>query len=374
MPQAIIRAAVVGASSLLGKELGERLNDAPGAQWDLKLLDKEDAAGQVTSAGDEAAVIQAVTPEAFTAQDIIFFAGDEASTREHWRDAVQAGAAVVDLTGALEGEENISLRAPLLPPIEANAGAGTGTGKPLDLSSLGVVSAHPAAIMLGAVVGKLARAFAPIQASATVLLPASQAGTAGMDEMHGQTVSLLSFKPLPQEVFDTQVAFNLSAELGRAAKTDLAATARLIRHQLELVAGPAVTRATAMQLVQAPVFNGLTASVFVATATPVKPDDIRRALSGDLIELPASDDPAPSNQSAAQGDAILIQLSHPAEQAPATPSAQPPQAESTTPAPAANGPQGFWLWIAADNLRLAARNAIACAAELLALRPTTKIQ
>jgi len=34
----------------------------------------------------------------------------------------------------------------------------------------------------------------------------------------------------------------------------------------------------------------------------------------------------------------------------------------------------YWLWIAADNLKLAALNAIACAAELARLRPQGKVQ
>jgi aspartate-semialdehyde dehydrogenase len=34
----------------------------------------------------------------------------------------------------------------------------------------------------------------------------------------------------------------------------------------------------------------------------------------------------------------------------------------------------FWIWMAADNLNLAAQNAIACAAELRRLRPSGKVQ
>jgi aspartate-semialdehyde dehydrogenase len=34
----------------------------------------------------------------------------------------------------------------------------------------------------------------------------------------------------------------------------------------------------------------------------------------------------------------------------------------------------FWLWIVADNLKFAAQNAVACAAELNRLRPRGKVQ
>ena len=346
MPQGIIRAAIVGASTLLGKELADLLNEAVSIQWDLKLLDNEEVAGQVTAAGDEPLLIQPVGLDSFVALEVVFFAGDAASTREYWRAAAAAGASVVDLTGALEGEENVSVRSPLV--------RSAGTAAALDLSSVAVVSAHPAAIMLGAVVGKLHAAFAPIQASATVLEPASQHGSKALDEMHQQTVSLLSFKSLPQEVFDTQVAFNLSAALGGSSRVDLGATDQTIRRHLGIVAGAAVAKATAMQLVQAPVFSGYTASVFVATASSMKAEDVQRILNGDVVLVPASDDASPSNQSAAQQGQVLVQVRASQE--------------------GSSEPQGFWLWMAADNLRLAARNAVACAAELLALRPSARVQ
>ena len=45
-----------------------------------------------------------------------------------------------------------------------------------------------------------------------------------MDELHQQTVSLLSFQSLPREQYDAQVAFNLLPALGDAAKVNLTAT------------------------------------------------------------------------------------------------------------------------------------------------------
>ena len=39
-----------------------------------------------------------------------------------------------------------------------------------------------------------------------------------------------------------------------------------------------------------------------------------------------------------------------------------------------NGASRFWIWMAADNLKLAALNAIACATELRRLRPSGKVQ
>ena len=61
-------------------------------------------------------------------------------------------------------------------------------------------------------VGKIERAIV------TVLEPASEHGRRGMDELHEQTVNLLSFQQLPKGVFDAQVAFNVCRPLWRRSQ------------------------------------------------------------------------------------------------------------------------------------------------------------
>src|ERR1700721_3356262 len=107
-----LRAAIVGASTLLGRELAEQLNQASGAVWDIALLDDEDAIGQMTVAGDEALVIQPLMPGAFERMDVVFFASDAATVRTHWREAQASGAGVVDMTGARANDPGAPVRAP----------------------------------------------------------------------------------------------------------------------------------------------------------------------------------------------------------------------------------------------------------------------
>ena len=52
--------------------------------------------------------------------------------------------------------------------------------------------------------------------------PASECGTAGIDEMQQQTVNLLSFQPLPKKVFDAQLAYAMLAQLGSEAPVNWA--------------------------------------------------------------------------------------------------------------------------------------------------------
>ncbi len=329
----ILRGAVVGASSLLGKELAEELSKATAFVWDLTLLDTEEAGGQMTAAGEEAMVIQTISAEAFSGIDVAFFAGDAATALAFWKSAHVAGASIVDLTGALEGQPQVLVRAASM------------TGGPAaNLATVALVPAHPVAVMLGMLQARL-ESFGLTRMIATVLRPASECGSAGVEELHQQTVGLLAFKPLKKDVYDTQVAFNVVSSLGEAAKVSLETVSATIHRQLGMLLGVEVAERMVLQLIEAPVFHGYTASVFLEFGPGVDAETLRAALHGEGLEVAA--EPSPSNESAAGKDEIVLSVS----------------------AAASKDGSCFWVWMAADNLRIAARNAAGCAVELAALRP-----
>lgn len=212
------RIGIVGASSLAGKELSDELGASPLAVSDIVLLDVEDAAGQVTAAADEVSFIQRLESSSFDRMDFVFFAGGAAVTKEHWQAARRAGASIVDLTYALEAEKDVLVRAPWV--TEVLVGEKIPHNLP-DLNTPGVVAGHPVAIMLALAAGRLQAKLALKSVAATVMEPASEYGRAAMDELHQQTVNLLSFQTLPREQYDAQVSFNLLPELGEAAKVKL---------------------------------------------------------------------------------------------------------------------------------------------------------
>jgi aspartate-semialdehyde dehydrogenase len=343
MAGSVVRAAIVGASSLLGKELANELNAATTVVWDIKLLDAAlpdvgMASGQITSAGDEAILIQTIEPGAFDGMDVVFFAGDAATTLRHWKEAKAAGAKIVDLSAALEDEPGVLVRSALMDAKEKVV-AGTQV----------VVPAHAAAVMLAVVMTRLRARWAEAKGFATVMEPASQQGSAGLDEMHQQTVALLSFQAVPKDIYDAQVAFNLSVALGADAKVDLVEIAARVRRDLATIGGKDVADAVAMQLLQAPVFHGYTASVFVELNGDGEMGDVETALEGGLVSLSTGADVAPSNISATEQGQILVSVRK--------------ETSAKT--------SGYWLWMAVDNLKLAAQNAVGCAVELLAVKHRT---
>lgn len=350
MATGIYRIGIVGASSLVGKELSDELGESVLGASDFVLLDEDEAAGQIAATGDEASFIQRLEASSFEHIDFVFFAGSAETTKKHWQSARRAGASIVDLTYALESEKDVRARAPWV--AEALAAKTSPTGTELDLNTLAVVAGHPAAVMLALIAARLQAKVSLKSVAATVLEPASESGRLAMDELHQQTVNLLSFQTLPREQYDAQVAFNLLPSLGEAAKVKLTVVEKRIREQYtEFSAG--VLPPLALQVVQAPVFHGYTMSVLVEIAQPATVEQIEAALVGEHVDIVSNESDPPSNLSAAGQEDIMVRVSEDV---------------------GSDGVSRFWLWMAADNLKLAALNAIACAGELRRLRPLGKVQ
>ena len=336
MSRTAYRIAVIGAATLLGKEIGDEIAESPLASATTILLDAEDESGTLEAIGDEASFIQPLDAAALENLDVAIFA-NAAMLREFGGTARSFGAAVVDATGT---DAKATVRSPL-----------AGDTAPLDLETSAVRVAHPVATMLATVLTGAAKAAKVRFAAATILQPASEGGRAAVDELQQQTISLLSFQPVPKDQFDAQTAFNLLPALGEAALQSLRDTQQRIARDLHaLTAGKVPT--PLLQLIQAPVFHGFTVSLFLDFAEAVPAEALSRALASEHVDLVGEDGDPPSNLSAAGHGQLLVQL-QPADE---------------------TNPNSFSLWIAADNLKLTARTAVACALELTRMRPLGKVQ
>jgi len=335
------RVAIVGAASLLGKEVAEVLRDRNFPAVDIRLLDDDESLGQLEAVGDEMSFIQSVRAEQFEKVDFTFFASDQRSTRASWKTARDLGNTIIDLSDALEGETGATVRSPW---IERES------GQPFapQLQPGPVVVAHPAAIVLALLASRAQKVAKLTRTIATILGPASEYGQKGMDELHEQTVNLLSFQELPKNVFDVQVAFNMVGRYGPRSQHSLdAIEQRLLKHYRRLA--PAAVEPS-LRIVQAPVFHGYAFSIYLEmeNETPLK--EISDALAGEHIVISTPED-APNNVSAAgQGDIL------------------------TTLTCDANHKNGVWLWAVIDNLRVAALNAVECAETMTSSRPRGQIQ
>jgi aspartate-semialdehyde dehydrogenase len=337
------RLAIVGAGTLKGKEVADVLSDRNFPSIDIKLLDDDEALGKLEAVGDEVTFIQNVRNEKFQNIDFTFFASDPESTRKNWKTARSAGSAIIDLSAALEDEPDAVVRSPW---IERQLGQALVP----ELQPGPAIVAHPAAVVLALVMLRVQKV-APIKrVVATVFEPASEHGQKGMDELHEQTVNLLSFQQLPKNIFDTQVAFNMVARYGELSMPALAAIeSRVLRHYQRIVAQHAPV--PSLLLVQSPIFHGHAFAIHIELAHTADVEAISRALEGDHVKIAHGAEDAPSNVNAAGQTDVQVAISADASQ-----------------------PNGFWLWAASDNLRVAAATAVECAETMAATRPRGKIQ
>src|SRR5580704_16685487 len=91
---------IAGASSLLGNELKALLEERRFASWDLQLVDEDVAAGTLTEAGGEPALIQKVDEDTFSGARFAFLTGSKAFSARCLAPAKEAGAIVGDLSAA----------------------------------------------------------------------------------------------------------------------------------------------------------------------------------------------------------------------------------------------------------------------------------
>jgi len=341
------RVAIVGASSLRGKELKVVLEERNFPAGDIILLDESVMAGTLTEAAGEPTFIRALDEDSFDGARFAFFAGSAADAERNAPVARRGGATVIDLTGALAASGRairwIPSLAPLLP---AKRGSGAnGSPKPAMYAS----PATPVVIAC-----TLAAGLAKLWPQRIVILffpPVSERDQAGVDELESQTAGLLSFREVPKPVFDAQVAFNLLFSYGEESKTRLEdMRAEIAREVAAYLAGGAGDGKSggfvvpAIQLVQAPVFYGYAFAAYAEFASPQPGGQLEAALANLGVKFSAAGEPAPTNASVAGESEIQLGRIE----------------------PDANIGGGVWLWGVADNLRLAATNAVRIAEEILA--------
>ena len=165
-------------------------------------------------------------------------------------------------------------------------------------------------------------------------------------------MNLLSFQSLPQDVFGAQAAFNLAIALDEEGQVQPVRIADTIDRHYAALAGGKLPE-LALQVAQAPVFHGSVLSVAVEFETATSLATLQQALAGEHVEVLTELAEAPSNVGITGNESITVLL---------------------RPATGKGAGTRYWLWIAVDNLRLAALNAVACAVEMGRLRPQGKVQ
>ncbi|HUA20965.1 MAG TPA: Asd/ArgC dimerization domain-containing protein [Bryobacteraceae bacterium] len=324
--------AIVGGESLLGKEVSELMQDAHLAA-DIRLIasyDTEDT-NVLTRGREELAVLTSLQAADLGSARVVILAGSKESSRKAHEQIRGARSAplVIDLTGGLEERPETRLRAPM---------AESPQGEPAAFQTEGAIQviAHPAAIALALFFTQLQKAGTIRRSVVHVFEPVSERGQAGLDELQKQTVALLSLKPLTKDVFDEQVSFNLLTAYGSESPHSLGEIElKIERHLASLLAGSRAPMPS-LRLIHAPVFHGYSLSLWVEFEENPGVAAIAQALSSSNIDVRTAEHGPPSNVGAAGQSGITV------------------GAISAD----RNHPRACWFWVVADNLHIAAENAV----------------
>ena len=329
MPETI---ALVGSETLLGRELRDLLATGSfGA--DVRLVaGSEEASGVLSEHAGEASLLTKLDLLAMTDVVAVILAGSQDSS------ALAIGIApekpFIDLTYAADENPRSRLRAPMLEP----------PGFAVSPDAIHSI-AHPAAIALALLADRIHPNHRIAKWIVNVFEPASERGTPGIEELQQQTVSLLSFKPMPQKVFDAQLSFNMLTALGEEAPLKLEdIESRIERHLVTLLQNAGQPPMPSLRLVQAPVFHGYSFSVWMEFEGDAPDRDaLENLLASENIHIHEADTEPPNNVGAAGQDGVAV-------------------GGITRDR---NNARAVWLWMTADNFRLAAQNALLVAQEIL---------
>ncbi len=363
------RVAVVGASSLLGKELvglleernfsisrlvsfedQEEEPDLPIVDW-RENLQTSLAAQDVREQDLDFAFLAAPVQSASSLPSFLHSAvdGDESSPPLRQKSAQRAAGgaprpprregccSIIDLTESLAGWPSRVLTIPFLEArgLPASAGRPGRTVKTRGESVARLFSSPlSGAILISTILLRLAARFRVECAVAHVYEPASAFGPRAIEELQKQTVNLLSFQKIPKSVFGAQLAFNLLPRLPGAGGGLKEIEANLRRQLRDYLSGRAPM--PVLRLFQVPVFYSLGLSLYFETSEGVSGETIAQALAGAPVRVRQPSQPAPSQVDAAGSNEILVDAIYPEP----------------------DRPRAFWVWAVADNLRLTALNAV----------------
>jgi len=329
-----LKVAIVGASTLKGREVKTVLNERKFPVSKMVLMDSDEDLGRVSEFDGEPVFSFTINESSFEFLDLVFFAGDPNTTQIYAPLARQNRFVSIDLTHAFSKDRQIPMY------LEDQMG----TGLPIQPHQGMICSPHPAVISIAIILKRLSLQREVRNCVISIFEPASERGNTGVEELEQQTLNIFSFHKGPQMVFDRQLAFNLLSRLGDEAREKLIDVEEIISSQLRaLLEGTCVL--PALTLIQAPIFHSHSFSIFVEMDHAAEVAEVESLLGSDHLTVIQSADEPPSPVQVAGTDTIQI-----------------------------GGmkrdflnPKGFWFWAVSDNLRLSALNAVA-AAESIFLR------
>ena len=189
--------AIAGATGAVGTEFLKLLEARDFPMKSLRLLASSRSAGSKLKFRGENLEVEELTPKSFKGIDIAFFSAGGSRSKEFATYAVDSGAVVIDNSSAFRMDEKVPLVVPEINPNQAFEHQGL------------IANPNCSTIQMVVALNPIHRAANIQRVVVSTYQAVSGAGASAMEELKQQLRAWANDEPMKQEVFPTQIAFNL---------------------------------------------------------------------------------------------------------------------------------------------------------------------
>ena len=189
--------AIAGATGAVGTEFLKLLEARDFPMKSLRLLASSRYAGSKLKFRGEDLEVEELTPKSFKGIDIAFFSAGGSRSKEFAPHAVDSGAVVIDNSSAFRMDEKVPLVVPEINPKQAFEHQGL------------IANPNCSTIQMVVALNPIHRAANIQRVVVSTYQAVSGAGASAMEELKQQLRAWANDEPMKQEVFPTQIAFNL---------------------------------------------------------------------------------------------------------------------------------------------------------------------
>ena len=254
--------AIAGATGAVGTEFLKLLEARDFPMKSLRLLASSRSAGSKLKFRGENLEVEELTPKSFKGIDIAFFSAGGSRSKEFAPHAVDSGAVVIDNSSAFRMDEKVPLVVPEINPKQAFEHQGL------------IANPNCSTIQMVVALNPIHRATNIQRVVVSTYQAVSGAGASAMEELKQQLRAWANDEPMKQEVFPTQIAFNLFPHIDVFQDNGYTKEEMKMVHETRKI-----MNAPSMQIsatcVRVPVLRAHSEAVWVETEKPLSESEAR---------------------------------------------------------------------------------------------------
>ena len=254
--------AIAGATGAVGTEFLKLMEARDFPMKSLRLLASSRSAGSKLKFRGENLEVEELTPKSFKGIDIAFFSAGGSRSKEFAPHAVDSGAVVIDNSSAFRMDEKVPLVVPEINPKQAFEHQGL------------IANPNCSTIQMVVALNPIHRAANIQRVVVSTYQAVSGAGASAMEELKQQLRAWANDEPMKQEVFPTQIAFNLFPHIDVFQDNGYTKEEMKMVHETRKIMNAPSMKISAT-CVRVPVLRAHSEAVWVETEKPLSESEAR---------------------------------------------------------------------------------------------------